>query len=108
MFFKDQAHKILYADMIGAIEVDSIEYRSACYVLSAIGKRDLLRYMGHGIDFISMKEDINFSSGEMALLLVAANLFSSHNECDISILSYLDSYNITIAIEGIKMRYSPV
>ena len=108
MFFRSEHHRQVYMDMADKVQNRNIEYEAACYILSAIGKREMLSFMGNGIDFATMDEEIDLSSGERALLYIAANIFNPHyNHCDMSMLGRLDESNLLVVLEAIRMRYLP-
>jgi len=83
---------------------------ASLYVLAAIEKEGLPKYVSEGsIDFASLLETSgSWSSGEKALVKLAANLFNglawpvSIDE----VFSAPDADNFRVAVEALALRYS--
>ena len=103
MFFKNDRHKEMY-QRLSALVPENREYDTATYVLSAIGKAQIAEYVGDGISIDAIMQNMDLSSGEVALAKIAGNLFNGR-ECDLQEIAKLDENNMLVVLEAIKMRY---
>lgn len=115
MWFKNEEHKqnyeyllVIYDGHDGHADSESI---SALYVLAAVGKSKV-------IDSLVSRGEIDFpkllrvcrpwSSGEKAMVKLAASLFNQFNYKAIinDVFRPLDQSNTTMVLEALKLRYS--
>ena len=108
-FFKDEKHVKLYRNFRRMInDRNSEEYDSAVYLLAAVGKTIPASIFESGIDFPELFQIGEvWSSGEKALLRLAATLFSTGTwQADIGDIFYhLDPENCQVAIQALEIRY---
>lgn len=108
-FFKNNQHARSFAALWALSQKNKDrEFLSALYVLGAIDK-NLEPYVSpKGINFEALKaQSQSWSSGEKALLKLAAAVFNSAlSPTTVDDVFYsLDSRNFQVAVEGLKMRY---
>lgn len=110
-YFKDEKHEKSYHNfrkMVKAAE-HSAEYDSAIYLLAATGKPISANVFSSGIDFRELFVDATvWSSGEKALLRLAASIFGAGTpgSADVaSIFYHLDEGNCRVAIQALEIRY---
>lgn len=113
MKFKNEQHQKLFNRLlakIGTWATKDREYCSAFYALAATEKQNVLRYIEHeGIDFDQLLKDSEpWSSGERALVKLAATLFNSQGfPLTVQEVFYsLDRENIQAAMEAMVIRYN--
>ena len=109
MKFKSKAHQDLFNVLVEkAGQGGDPEYSAAIYVLSAIGK-EVSKYVLSGeIKFPALfKAAEVWSSGEKALLRLAATLFNAGTwpvAVD-DVFYHLDGENQLVAVRGLAIRY---
>lgn len=117
MYFKDEYHSDLYNEFIAKLDGDDVYYKGFAYVASAIGKKGVVDAISkHRVKFDKLCEMAKYwSNTERAMLEVAYQMFNGRNlyEDDEeikfptidSMLRSLDSKNVTVVLEAIKMKY---
>ena len=109
MWFKSEEHSKSYADLKSrARTAGDVEYLAALYVLGAIGKNVSEYVYPGGIRFKRLAEDsASWSSGEKALIRLAATLFNSlaWPVTVQDVFCHLDRDNARVALEALKIRY---
>lgn len=109
MYFADLDHKRSYSQLSKMLTTDDKRLVAAVYALSAMGKDERIgQYIhGHWIDLEGLLEEgIKWSSGEKALLALAANIYDSDCSANVhDVFSSLDDTNTKIALETLKIRY---
>lgn len=111
MIFLGDLHQEAYNGLKAKTGVSNDrEYCSALYVLAAVGKREILRYVtkdGIGFDGL-LKAAATWSSGEKALVKLAATLFNA-GAWPVSVndvFYHLDGDSARVAIEALNIRYN--
>lgn len=110
MYWKDERHKALFERLRGkAGQGKDVEFAAAIYVLAAIGKTEIEKYIIlNVIDFQALKRVATvWSSSEQTLLRLAATLFNAGTwRVSVNDVFYhLDRDNARVAIEALKIRY---
>ena len=114
MWFADEDHKNLFYSfrekVSGSFEMYDRYYDSALYVLSFLESQDskgLDRYINRlSINFPKIRKEVDFSTGQLALVNLAANCFNSNNKADVSdVFDCLSGNYKIMALEAIKHRY---
>jgi hypothetical protein len=110
MYFKTSEHQNLFNKLVRkANQEHNSEYTAAIYTLAAIGKGvSNFVQVGGGIKFPALfKAAEAWSSGEKALLRLAATLFSAGTwPVAVDDVFYnLDQNNCRVAIQAIEIRY---
>jgi hypothetical protein len=109
VYFADLDHKRSYSQLSKMLTTDDKRLVAAVYALSAMGKDERIgQYIhGHWIDLEGLLEEgIKWSSGEKALLALAANIYDSDCSANVhDVFSSLDDTNTKIALETLKIRY---
>lgn len=116
IFYTSPEHKqrwlttMLATDKIDRGKLDP-EYGSALYILTAsVGTWNKAQsYVSrHGIQFEELINKVDFSSGNLALVRLAANLFNEMNEEGQKVrpidLMILDDTNFTVALTAFQIR----
>ncbi|WP_041274661.1 hypothetical protein [Desulforamulus reducens] len=113
MKFKNEQHQNLFNKLlskIGTWATKDKEYCSACFALAATEKQNVFKYVDHeGIDFDQLLKDSKlWSSGERALVKLAATLFNSQGfPLTVQEVFYsLDHENTQAALKAIGIRYN--
>lgn len=110
MKFKNKEHQDLFNVLVekAGQGVGDPEYSSAIYVLSAIGKNVSKYVLAGEIKFPALfKAAKVWSSGEKALLRLAATLFNAgtYPVTINDVFYHLDDENQLVAIRGLAIRY---
>lgn len=111
IWFKDDDHETSFKEMCHKGRFSSgREPISALYVLAAIGKDEIQQHVFPGeIDFPTInKKSVPWSSGERALVKLAATLYNSivwPVSVFADVFDCLDQNNFKVAIEALKIRY---
>lgn len=113
MWFADEKHLEFLSSFTDKVCGDPIPDRyfgSALYILSFIESQDrkgMDRYLERGsIDFPTMREKVDFSTGQRALFNLAANCFNDSNKADVAeTFKYVSGDYLRMALEAIKYRY---
>ncbi|KKM13039.1 hypothetical protein SY88_00265 [Clostridiales bacterium PH28_bin88] len=110
MWFKDTEHQNSYAELRERAGVASSdrEYRAALYVLAALNKPVEGYVFQRRIAFDALlKAARPWSSGEKALIRLAATLFNGHAwKAKVHDVFYiLDPSNCQVALEALRIRY---
>lgn len=109
LYFKGEDHRDLFESMViktGMVKFD-VEYWSALYMLSAIGKGKMLEYLGKNkIAFDEIREDMGYmSSSEFALLDLAQDFFNGKGQNGFADnVDFLDEKNGKVVLTAVRMR----
>jgi hypothetical protein len=107
IFFKSPAHRERLAEAIEQFEKADPWYAAAFYILTADpGTWTAVQpYISRsGIRFDDILEKIDFSSGYVTMIEVAANLFRDSGTVDLSRFTNLSENNFQIVIDAIRLR----
>ncbi len=104
LIFKNDAHRELYIYMLANIPSSGYKHNVACYLIASTENRKVLKYMLSGIDIEDMRNNLNLSESEDAIIQIAGSLYNEY-PCDMNVLSRLDRESMEIVIEAIKSRY---
>ena len=111
-FFKSEGHKERFQEAMqqnGKI-YDGLydpEYSAALYILTSDAStwnkaQEYVEFTG--IDFPTMREEIDFSGGYSVLILLASNLFNGQMHIDPLEFLRLDDTNFEVAMTAIRLR----
>ena len=113
IFFKSDAHRarfLLAMQESGKVYDGKfdVEYCSALYILtSGLATWDKAKsYVDRdGIDIEGMLEEMDFSSGQAALIKLAGNLFNGQMHIDpVDLATDLDNDNFHVALTALQLR----
>lgn len=111
MFFKSPAHKERFLEAVqGKVYGGKLdqEYASALYILTATSgtwERASTYVSRDGIDLETMIEEQHLSSGYLALIKLAGNLFNGRLHVDPLDFMGLDEANFNVALTALALRY---
>lgn len=86
------------------------EYSSALYLLTANGviwEKSQAFFSPVGIDFARMIKNIHLSTGEIAMIRLAGNLFGQAIKASPLDLIELDDRNFAVALQALHLRRQP-
>jgi hypothetical protein len=112
LYFKNPQHKqamAVLANLAGTVGTSDIEYKSALYLLAAVGGKDIQKYVDQNcIKFGLLLQDMEpWSSSEKALIRLAATCFNG-SEWSIAVhevFRNLDKDNCRVALTALGIRY---
>lgn len=104
LIFKNEGHRKLYIYMLANIPSSGYKHNIACYLIAATEIRKVVKYMINGIDTEGMRNNLNLSEAEDAVIQIAGFLYNEY-PCNMNLLSLLDRDYMEIVIEAIKSRY---